>query len=60
VIESRRDLGERLLEYGARIIKLVECLPNTLVGRRVGDLLLPFDICDLPFDLFFSLRQGLS
>jgi four helix bundle protein len=38
--EPRRDLGERLLEYGARIIKLVESLPNTLVGRRVGDQLL--------------------
>ena len=34
------DLGERLLEYGARIIRLVESLPNTLVGRRVGDQLL--------------------
>ena len=34
------DLGERLLDYGARIIKLVESLPNTLVGRRVADQLL--------------------
>ena len=34
------DLGERLLNYGARIIKVVEALPNTLVGRRVGDQLL--------------------
>jgi len=40
MIRARRDLGERLLEYGARIIKLVEPLPNTLVGRRVGDQLL--------------------
>jgi len=40
MIEKRRDLGERLLEYGARIIKLVESLPNTVVGRRVGDQLL--------------------
>ena len=40
MIQARRDLGERLLEYGARIIKLVEPLPNTLVGRRVGDQLL--------------------
>jgi len=40
MIRARRDLGERLLEYGARIIKLVESLPNTLVGRRVGDQLL--------------------
>ena len=36
----QRDLGERLLEYGARIIKLVESLPKTLVGRRIGDQLL--------------------
>jgi four helix bundle protein len=28
------------LEYGARIINLVESLPNTLVGRRVADQLL--------------------
>jgi four helix bundle protein len=35
-----RDLAERLLEYGARIIRLVESLPNTLVGRRVADQLL--------------------
>jgi len=40
MMQERRNLGERLLEYGARIIKLVECLPNTLVGRRVADQLL--------------------
>jgi four helix bundle protein len=40
MIDKRRDLGERLLEYGARIIKLVESLPNTVVGRRVADQLL--------------------
>ncbi len=40
MIQERRDLGERLLEYGARIIKLVESLPNTLVARRVADQLL--------------------
>jgi four helix bundle protein len=34
------DLGERLLEYGARLIKLVESLPNTLVGRHVANQLL--------------------
>ncbi|MGO8814693.1 MAG: four helix bundle protein [Terriglobia bacterium] len=39
-LRERRDLGERLLEYGARIIKLVEFLLNTLVGRRVADQLL--------------------
>ena len=40
MIEKRRDLGDRLLGYGARIIRLVESLPNTVVGRRVGDQLL--------------------
>jgi four helix bundle protein len=38
-VESR-ELGDRLLEYGARIIKLVEALPKTLVYRRIGDQLL--------------------
>src|SRR5208283_203496 len=38
--QEARGLGERLLEYGARIIKLVESLLNTLVGRRVADQLL--------------------
>ncbi len=38
-MQNSRDLEERLLEYGARIIKLVEALPNTLVGRRVADQL---------------------
>jgi hypothetical protein len=33
-------LDDRLLEYGVRIIKLVEALPNTLVYRRIGDQLL--------------------
>lgn len=28
------------MDYGAGIIELVESLPNTLVGRRVGDQLL--------------------
>ena len=40
MIEKRRDLGDRLLGYGARIIRLVESLPNTVVGRRVADQLL--------------------
>jgi hypothetical protein len=39
-IMERQDLDERLLEYGARIIKLVESLPRTLVGKRIGDQLL--------------------
>jgi four helix bundle protein len=37
---ERQDLDERLLECGARIIKLVESLPRTLVGKRIGDQLL--------------------
>jgi len=37
---AERDLDARLLQYGARIIKLVEALPKTLVGRRIGDQLL--------------------
>ena len=40
MIEARRDLGEGLLECGARIIKLAESLPKTLVGQRVADQLL--------------------
>ncbi len=35
-----RHVSERLLDYGARIIKVVESLPNRLVGRRIGDRLL--------------------
>ena len=35
-----RDLDERLLDYGARIIKVVEAMPKTLVCRRIGDQLL--------------------
>ncbi|MSQ46975.1 MAG: four helix bundle protein [Deltaproteobacteria bacterium] len=37
---DRQELDERLLDYGARVIKLVEALPRTLVGRRIGDQLL--------------------
>ena len=36
----RRELSDRLLEYGGRIIKVVEAMPGTLVGRRIGDQLL--------------------
>lgn len=39
-MEKRRNLNERLLEYGARVIKLLESLPKTLVGRRIADQLL--------------------
>ncbi len=34
------DLSERILDYAVRIIKVVESLPKTLVGRRIGDQLL--------------------
>ena len=34
------DIGIRLVEYGARLIKVVESLPNTLVGRHVAGQLL--------------------
>jgi four helix bundle protein len=39
-VGEQRELGERMLEYGARIIRLVEALPRTVVGRRIGDQLL--------------------
>ena len=35
-----KEPGNRLLEYGVRLIKLVESLPNTLVGRHVASQLL--------------------
>jgi four helix bundle protein len=34
------DLSERILDFGARIVRVVGFLPNTLVGRRIGDQLL--------------------
>lgn len=39
-MNERGDLNERLLDYATRIIKAVESLPRTLVGRRIGDQLL--------------------
>ena len=39
-VAGRQDLGERLLVYAARIVKLVASLPKTPVGRRIGDQLL--------------------
>jgi four helix bundle protein len=39
-VVDRQDLGERLLVYAARIVKLVASLPKTPVGRRIGDQLL--------------------
>jgi len=37
---EKRDLDDRLLEYGARIVKVVESLPKTLAGKTIGDQLL--------------------
>ena len=37
---AERDLDARLLQDGARIIRLVEALPKTLVCNRIGDQLL--------------------
>jgi len=39
-VAEQRKIGERLLDYSARVIKLVDALPNTLVGRRIADQLL--------------------
>jgi four helix bundle protein len=38
--EMARDLDDRLLDYGVRVIKLVQALPPGLAGRRIGDQLL--------------------
>ena len=35
-----QDLGERLLDFAVNVIKLVEMLPNSLSGKRIGDQLL--------------------
>ncbi|MBO0721520.1 MAG: four helix bundle protein [Blastocatellia bacterium] len=37
---KRHDLGDRLFEYAARIVCLVESLSPSIVGKRVGDQLL--------------------
>jgi four helix bundle protein len=37
---AERNLDARLLQYGARVIRLVEALPKTLVCNRIGDQLL--------------------
>jgi four helix bundle protein len=39
-VAVKRDLDERLLAFGATIIKLVDSLPATIAGRRIGDQLL--------------------
>jgi four helix bundle protein len=37
---QRNDLNERLLNFAVRVVKLVEALPKTIVGKRIGDQLL--------------------
>jgi four helix bundle protein len=39
-VAEQRKLEERLLDHSARVIKLVDALPKTLVGRRIADQLL--------------------
>ena len=39
-IDPPRNLSERLLDFGAEVVKLAERLPNTIAGRRIGDQLL--------------------
>jgi len=38
--KQKYDLEQRLLEYSARIIKVVEALPPTRVGNHIADELL--------------------
>lgn len=38
--EKSQDFKDRFLEYGAQVIELVERLPKTIAGRRIGDQLL--------------------
>ena len=38
--KQKYDLEQRLLEYSARIIKVVESLPSTKVGNHIADQLL--------------------
>jgi four helix bundle protein len=38
--KQKYDLEQRLMEYSARIIKLVESLPPTRVGNHISDQLL--------------------
>jgi four helix bundle protein len=37
---KQHDLNERLLDYGVRVIHVVEALPKRITGRRIGDQLL--------------------
>lgn len=37
---AQHDLGERVLDYAVAIVRLVEALPSTVAGKRIGDQLL--------------------
>jgi four helix bundle protein len=39
-VEKKQELLGRTKQFALRIIKLVNALPNTLVGRKIGDQLL--------------------
>ena len=49
------DLAERLLLYGAEVIKLVDSLPRTLAARRIGDQLLR---CSMSVGANYEEAQG--
>ena len=46
--EKTYDLEERLLEYSARIIHLVEKLPNTRIGNHIAGQLLRYGTSPYP------------
>src|SRR5215471_17387124 len=39
-LRNPAQLAERLLNYGVRVVHVVESLPRTLAARRIGDQLL--------------------
>ena len=47
-MEAKYDLEERLLDYAARVIRLVEQLPQTRAGNHVAGQLLRSGISPLP------------
>jgi four helix bundle protein len=47
-METKYDLEERLLEYAARVIRLVERLPDTRAGNHVAGQLLRSGTSPLP------------
>jgi len=47
-METKYDLEERLLEYAARVVRLVEKLPTTRAGNHVAGQLLRSGTSPLP------------